>query len=348
MAIQLAIHSRPGSFSDRWIRYCSEHGIDYRIVDCFDSGILDQLEGVDGLLWHWSHSDPKAQLAARQIIISAEMSGIKVFPDIATCWHYDDKIGQKYLLESIGAPLVPTHVFFDEDSAIKWIEGAEFPKVFKLRCGASSENVRLVRTKKEAEKLCKKAFDEGFPSVSGYFSDFGTKTRKTGSFGQWINKIMRMPKILLANRRGRYLTPAQRGYIYFQEFLPDNDFDTRITIIGNRAFGFTRNTRPNDFRASGSGDIEYDLKRVDTRCIEIAFDTAEKLETQSLAFDFIFDRENNPKIVEISYCYQSKAVYNCPGYRDREMNWHAGHIWPEDAILVDLLEAISLNKRNND
>ncbi|VAX34203.1 COGs COG0439 [hydrothermal vent metagenome] len=342
MTVKLAIHSRPGSFSDRWIQYCSEHGIDYRIVDCFDSDILEQLKGVDGLLWHWFHSDPKAQLAARQIIVSAERSGVKVFPDIATCWHYDDKIGQKYLLESIEAPLVPTHVFFDEEEAMKWIDRAEFPKVFKLRCGASSENVRLVRTKKEAEKLCKKAFDKGFPSVSGYFSDAVTKMRKTGSVGQLINKVIRMPKILYAARRARNFIPAQRGYIYFQDFLPDNDFDTRITIIGNRAFGFTRNTRPNDFRASGSGDLEYDLKRIDMRCIKIAFETAGKLKTQSLAFDFIFDQKNNPRIVEISYCYQSKAVYNCSGFWDREMNWHVGHVWPEDAILIDLLEAITV------
>lgn len=342
MTIQLAIHRSPGSFSDRWIRYCSELEIDYRVVDCFDSDIMEQLKGVDALLWHWSHTDPKAQLAARQIILSAERSGIKVFPSIATCWHYDDKIGQKYLLESIGAPLVPTYVFFDEDKAMKWIDKAEFPKVFKLRCGASSENVRLVRTKKEAEKLCKKAFDDGFPSVSGYFSDVGTKVRKTGSIGQLINKIIRMPKILYAVKRKQHFIPDQRGYIYFQDFLPDNSFDTRITIIGNRAFGFTRNTRPDDFRASGSGDIEYDLKRVDIRCIEVAFETAGKLKTQSLAFDFIFDRENRPGIVEISYCYQSKAVYNCPGFRDREMNWHAGHVWPEDAILIDLLEVISV------
>ncbi|HEC96948.1 MAG TPA: hypothetical protein ENI58_02115 [Nitrospirae bacterium] len=342
MAIQLAIHSRPGSFSDRWIRYCSEYGIAYRVVDCFDSDIMEQLKGIDALLWHWSHTDPKAQLAASQLIISAERSGIKVFPDIATCWHYDDKIGQKYLLESIGAPLVPSYVFFDEDKTMRWIEGAEFPKVFKLRCGASSENVRLVRNRKEAEKLCKKAFNKGFPSVSGYFSDAGTKMRKTGSIMQLISKIIRMPKILLANRSARPFIPAQRGYVYFQDFLPDNAFDTRITVIGNRAFGFTRNTRPGDFRASGSGDIDYNMERVDVRCIEIAFETVEKLETQSLAFDFILDQKNKPAIVEISYCYQSKAVYHCPGFRDSEMNWHSGHIWPEDAILIDLLEAITV------
>ena len=37
--------------------------------------------------------------------------------------------------------------------------------------------------------------------------------------------------------------------MYFQEFLPGNAFDTRITAIGNRAFGFLRENRPRDFRA---------------------------------------------------------------------------------------------------
>jgi len=348
MSVRLAIHRSPGSFSDRWIRYCSEQGMDYRVVDCFDSSIMRQLEGVDGLLWHWSHADPRARLAARQIIMSAERAGVKVFPDTATCWHYDDKIAQKYLLESVGAPLVATYIFFDEDRAMRWIEEAGFPKVFKLSCGASSENVRLVRTRREARALCRKAFSAGFPPVSGYFADAGTKLRKTAGIGQLVTKLMRMPKVLHAAKRQRKLIRNQSGYIYFQDFLPENTFDTRITVIGKRAFGFTRNTRPGDFRASGSGDIDYDLERIDTRCVEIAFETAERLGTQSLAFDFVFDREKSPRILEISYCYKSRPVYDCPGYWDREMNWHEGHVWPEDAILDDLLEALTQSRIQGD
>ncbi|NOZ25651.1 MAG: hypothetical protein GXO94_06125 [Nitrospirae bacterium] len=341
MSVKLAIHGSPGSFSDRWIRYCSERGIDYRVVDCFDSGIMGRLKDVNGLLWHWSHADPRARLAARQIIASAERAGIKVFPDTATCWHYDDKIGQKYLLEAVGAPLVGTYVFFDEDAAMRWTEEAEFPKVFKLRCGASSENVRLVRTRSEARELCRKAFSGGFAPAGGYFADAGTKLRKTADAGQLLRKLARMPKVLYAARRRRPLVPRESGYVYFQDFLPDNRFDTRVTVIGKRAFGFTRNTRPGDFRASGSGDIDYDTGRVDMRCVEIAFETAERLGTQSLAFDFVLDREGNPRILEISYCYKSRAVYDCPGWWDRDMVWHEGHVWPEDAIMDDLLEAIS-------
>ena len=342
MTIKLAIHNRPGSFSDRWIKYCSEHKIDCKIVNCYDSDIVGQLKCVHGLLWHWPYDESAAQLVARQIITSIEKMGIRVFPDTSTCWHYDDKVGQKYLLESIGAPLVPSYVFFDKDSAMEWIDNTEYPKVFKLRSGAGSQNVRLVETKEEAEKLCRKSFGKGFVSISGYFVDAKAKVRKIKTMTEFMEKLKRLPNSVSNVLTARRLFPKEKGYIYFQDFLPDNKFDTRITIIGDRAFGFTRNTRPNDFRASGSGDIDYNIDRIDKRCIKIAFNTVQRMKTQSLAFDFIFNEEKNPKIGEISYCYQNKAVYDCPGFWDQDMKWHEGHVWPEDAIILDLLREISL------
>ena len=45
-----------------------------------------------------------------------------------------------------------------------WIATATWPKVFKLRCGAGSSNVKLVRSRSEAEAFCTTAFNRGFPS----------------------------------------------------------------------------------------------------------------------------------------------------------------------------------------
>ena len=340
MSIKLAIHNRPGCFPDRWIKYCDEQGVTYKIVNCLDTNIIEQLQNVDGLLWHWEYFEPGCQLVARQIITSIENLGVKTFPNIATCWHYDDKVGQKYLLESIGAPLVKTYVFFNEQEAMNFINRTEFPKVFKLRSGGGSQNVKLVKTKNEAEKLCNQAFSKGFPAISGYFGDTRHNIRKIMSMGQFMEKLWRMPREIRNRLRKQNLLSRQIGYLYFQDFLPDNKFDTRITVIGNRAFGFTRNTRPNDFRASGSGYVVYDIKRVDLRCVQLAFTIAKKLGLQSAAFDFLFDERNEPKIGEISYCYVSKAVYDCPGHWDDKLNWHQGHVWPEDAILQDLLSEI--------
>jgi len=89
MSIKLAIHLRQGSFSDRWIQYCSEYGIDYKLVNCFDSNLLAQLKGFSGLLWHWDLNEPAALLVARQIVASVEMMGIKVL-----CWFTVNRIFQ--------------------------------------------------------------------------------------------------------------------------------------------------------------------------------------------------------------------------------------------------------------
>ena len=83
-----------------------------------------------------------------------------------TSWHFDDKIAQKYLLEAISAPLVPSYVFYDKEDALTWINEVEFPKVFKLKGGAGSQNVSLIKTRKQAIRMAKKAFGRGFPQFN--------------------------------------------------------------------------------------------------------------------------------------------------------------------------------------
>ena len=147
--MKIAIHDNPGSFIDRWITYCLENKINFKKVNCYDTDIILQLDDCDGLMWNWSQTDYKAALCARQLTKSLERKGIRVFPDTNTSWHFDDKVGQKYLLEAIGAPFVKSYVFYSAKEALDWIEKTSFPKVFKLRRGAGSINVSLIKTKKK-------------------------------------------------------------------------------------------------------------------------------------------------------------------------------------------------------
>ena len=166
----LAIHDRKNSYSDRWIAYCDEHAIPYRLVNCLKPDIIHQLSSSNALLWNWYHADPREQLMARNLIMAAETMGLTVFPSTATCWHFDDKIAQKYVLEAIGAPLVPTYVFYSLDEALHWINEPSYPKVFKLRKGAGSSNVRLVRSAKEASALARRAFSDRLLSGSSLWA----------------------------------------------------------------------------------------------------------------------------------------------------------------------------------
>jgi len=136
------------------------------------------------------------------------------------------------------------------------------------------------------------------------------------------------------------------GYVYFQEFLPDNTYDTRITIIGERAFGFHRLNRPNDFRASGSGRLVITPQEIDKKCIQIAFDITKQGKFQSMAYDFLYCQER-PVICEISYAYADWAVHNCPGHWKRDLSWVEGQMWPEQAQVEDFLGLLYAHRISN-
>ncbi len=103
-----------------------------------------------------------------------------------------------------------------------------------------------------------------------------------------------------------------KNYAYFQKFLPGNAYDTRVTVIGNRAFGYRRYTRDNDFRSSGSGKIDYDPKAIDLISVEIGHAISKKLCFQSMAYDFLYDENGKAALCEMSYNFVDEAHLQLP------------------------------------
>ena len=120
--MKIAIHQKKSGFSSEWMMYCEENYIPYKKVNCYRNDIISELEDCHGLMWHFNQSNPKDILFAKQLIYSLDSAGFKVFPDFHTCWHFDDKLGQMYLLEAVGAPLVPSYVSYSREEALNWIE----------------------------------------------------------------------------------------------------------------------------------------------------------------------------------------------------------------------------------
>jgi glutathione synthase/RimK-type ligase-like ATP-grasp enzyme len=333
--MKIGIHNNPSSFSDRWIEYCKKNNVRYKIVNCYDSDIINQLNDCDAFMWHFSHQNYKDALFAKQLLYSLQVAGKKVFPDFATCWHFDDKVGQKYLLEAIGAPLVPTYVFYTKNEALEWIKKTTFPKVFKLRGGAGSENVILVKNHSQAEKLVNQAFRKGFKVYRPY-SNLKERWRKYKLGKTDIKDITKGLIRFVYPPEFSKMHPIEKGYVYFQDFIPNNTFDIRVIVIDNKAFAIKRLTRKNDFRASGSGMIVYRKEEIDERCVKIAFDVNEKIKSQSIAFDFVFDAEHNPLILEISYGFVAEGYDPCEGYWDKDLTWHEGSFNPY-GWMVDMM-----------
>ena len=147
--------------------------------------------------------------------------GFKVFPDVDTSWHFDDKIGQKYLFEAMGLPLVKSYIFYSKKDALAWINTTSFPKVFKLRGGAGSINVKLVKTQKKARSLIRKSFRNGFSTTNSIsrLKDklWVIKRDKDIDSLSVLSKVFGRIFIPTENER---LSNNQKGYIYFQDFIP--------------------------------------------------------------------------------------------------------------------------------
>ena len=341
----IAIHDGIG-WNARWISYCREHDIPHKVVCGYDTDILDQIRDCWGLMWLFSHNRPQDILTARIVLNAAELMGLRVYPNFHTNWHFDDKLSQKYLFEALNLPVSPAWAFFDRNKALQFAKTCELPIVAKLRRGAGSYNVRLLRTRRQIHRYVKHMFGKGYSPAPAPLAD--AKTKFTVAMGKGgikavFQRLKKAPRFFRVVMKGRKFFGYEKGYAYFQKFIADNTCDLRITVVGNRAWGFHRIARKNDFRASGSGLIDYDVSKIPPEIVRQSFDAAEKLKMQSVCFDWIHDAQGNYCFVEVSYTFVDSCVHDCDGFWDRKMNWHEEHVYPSIAVLEDFRTLDSKN-----
>lgn len=342
MLMRIAIHyieGVPGGFNSGWIGACKELGCEVKLVNAYDSDIMDQLRDCDAFMWHWNPAD---NLFAKQLIASIESMGIPVFPDVHTCWHFDDKVGQKYLFEALGIPAAKAWVFYDKNAALEWAADTSWPKVFKLRGGAGAVNVKLLHSFREAKRQIGIMFGKGCPPATA-FSDFKTKFRKHKRNGSLLQTAFRTLPSAIWRLINRKRAGNDRGYVYFQEFIPDNSFDIRVVVVGDKAFAIRRNCRPGDFRASGSGEIQYAKDLIPIECVRIAFKAAKKMKMQSAAFDFVKAGGSQWQIVEVSYGYSPRAYDDCDGFWTDDLVWHDERVLFEKWMVEMIVKCSNAN-----
>lgn len=330
------------SYSEKWTHFLKESGIEVVTLDLLRQDALSQAADCDGVMWRWAHN-PQDKQSAKVILYTIEhYLDIPVYPNNYSSWHYDEKISQHYFFQAQKIPTPDTHVFWKEIDALDFIDDIDYPIILKLSGGAGSANVVKIRTKEEAKKFVSELFNTGvFPYT---FNEF--KNGVNFLSPHWIKEIASRVVNSLNYVIFSKIPPLDKdwwkpdfGYAYFQEFLPDNPFDTRVTIIGDSAFAFRRFNRPNDFRASGSGLIDYDPSAIDLRCVESAFKISERANFQSMAYDFLF-KSGVPVVCEISYTFTDSAIFNCPGHWSRDMKWVEGQVWPEEVQVRNFIQYI--------
>ncbi len=328
----------------RYEAFIDQAGCQTCKVDVHGPGFHDTLRSYQGFLWRYEYYD-RSMTYAHRILTAVEFAlGIPVFPDFRTRWHYDDKYAQYHILSIRDIPIPETKVFYNEDAALRWTAAAEYPLVSKLASGAASSAVVLVRNPKQAASLVKQVFRRGV------FLQDDVPFKRPGVFATVASQLKFLAKAIAPI--GRTLPPFtwECSGILFQEFCAGNDFDTRITVMGNLAFGFRRWNRDHDFRASGSGRISYDASEIDKAAVLLAWRCARALGMESCAVDIIY-RDGVPLVAEVSYIYVTEAVYACPGHWTvhetdgiARLRWTEGRLWPEALHVQALLARVGVEK----
>lgn len=335
----IAIHNTKGDFGSRWAAYCRDNNLPFVEVDCYSSDIVEQLRSCRVLLWQVHQNKVADRLMAKQLLFALEGLPIRVFPNPQTVWHFDDKVAQKYLFEAVGAPLVPSTVFYRKQEALRWLRACSYPKVFKLRGGAGSLNVRLVKNERQGRRLVKRAFGRGFSPYNGWRS----LVERWRHFRQGKDRFSQV----LAGVLRLFFPPAyarmsgrERGYVYFQDFIPNNQYDVRVNCVNDRLFAARRGVRPGDFRASGSGLVGLEEHLIPKDALQMALDFTRRLGLQSAAYDFVFEQDR-PLIVEVSCVFGYADGQFEWGYWDHDLVFHRGSFNPFGWIIEQLLQDAS-------
>ncbi|WP_156100401.1 RimK family alpha-L-glutamate ligase [Thioalkalivibrio sp. ALJ1] len=314
------------SYSEQWERYADQKGVETVRVDVWGPDVLERIRECDAFMWRCMPSLKERSRAAALLHAVEFGLNLPVFPSWNTRWHLEDKALQAQMFEAMDLPHPLTWLFHDRDRALDFVRRANYPFVLKLASGIRSGAVRLVENLQQAERLVDRLFGEGL-----YWVDLPP------SGG--INEALRRGRRAIGALRGRNVdAPSDerelhRGYFLAQEFVPNNDFDTRIAVVGNRAFGFRRLNRPDDFRASGSGQVDWDPARIDAELVRMAFDISRRLQAQTVAFDFI-RKNGKPLILELTLTYATWAVNRCPGFWWQE-SADADPVWCDQSVRVE-------------
>jgi glutathione synthase/RimK-type ligase-like ATP-grasp enzyme len=331
---------KPDYISDVYRAILRANNIEYLDLDSSEPDFWYKVATLDAFIYRWAHTDYHHQHAATIIPVIEQFYHKPCFPNWNTCWHYDDKIKQSLMLKAKGFPACDFKLFWTKTDAGSFIESyKDYPIVFKLKSGSGSMQVKLLKSRKEALHALEKSFSAGFSpdyyGIRNTLKTFNYDLYKTG------RSLIKMIYLRYLSDRLNPQWIRQKNYFYVQKFYPGNDYDTRVQITGKRAFAFIRYNRPNDFRASGSNNWSLDRDKIDMEFVKIAFNISKTFGFQSMAYDFIYDENRKPAIVEISYCFGDYPEFS-NGYWDESLVWHEGRFLPQYFELVDLLDKTSL------
>lgn len=290
--------------------------LDFKLIDIEKNDWLSQIGNIKYVIWRPNLSEPYLRQAREKLYILENILNKKVYPNQKTIWHYDNKNAEYYLAKIAGIKMPQSFISYSYEDSLDYIKNCKYPLVSKAAGGAGSRNVRLLKNLWEAKNELDYLFNRNLK-----------------------NKLNRKILSKFGIMHTKY--DFQKNYVNYQEFIPNNIRDFRITTIGGKyAFAFYRKNRDKDFRASGSGKIDHNPEGHDLNAIKYFLSISRKNHFDTMCYDILY-KEKDFVTTEFSYIFVDEPIYNCTGYyelKNGELEFIKGHIWPQELIIEYLLE----------
>lgn len=298
--------------------------VEYDIVDIDAHDWLERISTYDLVIWKGRFMGP--ELAGHykdKVYFIEKVLGKVIVPGFETVWHFESKVAQSYFFAQAKVATPETVATLDYDDAVSCLRQARYPIVVKQSHGASSANVKLITSESRARKwLAKTFFQEMWERHKAAHGNRLSQVASAPWHGWFWSKVLQ-----------RSLRAETAAVAYWQDYVADNDADLRITVIGDRdAFGFWRRNRPGDFRASGSGLLDYETP-IPEAAVRYCIGLNRRFGFDSMAYDLLF-RGDDFVIVEMSYGYLDSAVFKASGHfvldDQASVVYREGHVMPQE------------------
>jgi hypothetical protein len=214
------------------------------------------------------------------IIYYLELNRAKVIPQFKYLKANNNKVFMELLRKSMTNKFslgLESEVFGCLEETKSFIARKKTPLVFKNASGAMSEGVGIGYNEKDL--IAKLKVVSSTPSLFEDFKDFFRPFRYKGY-----------------NKESRY----RRKFI-LQQFIPSLNGDYKVLIFSNKYFVLERRTRKNDFRASGSGILNY-TKDLPEGLLKFASDFFKELNVPNASLDIAFN-SNDFFLIEFQCIY---------------------------------------------
>jgi len=289
----------------KYVRFLKHNGFEYGIFNLHAHDWLKKVQEFDVIIGSASSEFWDLEETRRKYHFIETYLAKATYPSHEHVALYEDKELEACIAETFGIPFAKTYVSHDRNDASRLIETLTYPVVAKTFPASGSIGVELIHNLHQARRLVDQAFAHN-------------------------------------GRKSHLVAMRQKNYVYLQEFIPNDGYDLKVIVVGNRVFGFYRRTPSGDFRASGMNLIER--RELPEEAMRLALQTYRVVKSPTLGVDIIRGLDGAYHVIEMSPITQVRfreslrvngvsGVYVLGG--DGSFRFEPGRYWIDELALCE-------------